>query len=216
MRTMHILTATAIATLVVGSSPARAATTPPSLEEAQRIVAQAVTGRAVTTLFCSSMKMNQASMPVVDYFRTIGIGVPTTDGQQFNLTRAGQIYVGKVQSDWERQRKAVDPQQAGWAKMSSAPSDCARLPLGLYTVGAVSNIRAGDSDQTALVDYVFTIVPTSLGDVLAKHNADPMVDADPLVGVPARPVFLSYYLDRAKPLSSQAKLTFDGTWHLAP
>ena len=37
MRTMHILTATAIVTLVAGASPASAATTPPTAEEAQRM-----------------------------------------------------------------------------------------------------------------------------------------------------------------------------------
>jgi hypothetical protein len=216
MKAMHVFAPAALVAVLLGSGPALAATTPPTADEAQKIVAQAVTGRAVTTLFCTAMKMNQASKPVVDYFRTIGFGVLTMDGQEFNLTRNGRILIGKVQSDWERQRKATDPQQESWVKMSSAPGGCTRLPLGLYTVGAVSNIRPGDSDQTALVDYAFTVVPTSLGDVLVKHNSDPMVDADTLVGIPERPVFLSYLLDRAKPLTAQAKLVFDGTWKLAP
>ena len=216
MKAMHLFAPAAMVAVLLGSGPALAATTPPTAEEAQRIVAQAVTSRAVTTLLCTSTKLDQASKPVVDYLRTIGFGLFTTDGQEFNLTRNGRILVGKLQNDWERQRKIVDPQQDAWVKMSSAPSGCTRLPLGLYTVGAVSNIRAGDSDQAALVDYAFTVVPTSLGDVLAKHNSDPMVDADPLVGVPERPVFFSYLLDRAKPLTAQARLIFDGTWKLAP
>ena len=214
MRTMHALRAAAIGALVLGSSPAIAATTLPSPEEAQKVIAQAVNARAVTTLLCSSMKLNGSSGPVVDYLQKIQFGVITTDRQEFILRRNGRILVDKATNDWEHDRKVVDPQPGAFAKLSAAPNGCTRLPLGLYTVGAVSNIRAGDADQTALADYTFSITATSFGDTLFKQKFDPLVDADPLVAIPARAAFLSFYFDRPKPLMAEAKLVFDGTWHV--
>lgn len=216
MRMLHAVRAAAIGALVLGANTAFAATTLPNAEEAQRVIAQAVNARAVTTVLCPSMKANSlaGSGPVVDYLQKIQFGIVTMDGQEFNLRRNGRITVAKATDDWERARKAVDPQPAAFAKLSAAPRDCTRLPLGLYTVGTVSNIRAGDADQTALADYTFTISPTSLGDTLIKQKYDPKVDADPLVAVPARAAFLSFYFDRPQPLTAVAKLVFDGTWHV--
>lgn len=216
MRIVHAVRAAAIGALVFGSNPALAATTLPSADEAQRVIAQAVNARAVTTLLCPSMKSNSSSGsgPVVDYLQKSQFGLVTIDGQEFNLRRTGRMVVAKATDDWERARKAVDPQPGAFAKLSAAPRDCTRLPLGLYTVGTVSNIRAGDADQTALADYTFTISPTSLGDALIKQKYDPRVDPDALVAVPPRAVFLSYYFDRPQPLTAVAKLVFDGTWHV--
>jgi hypothetical protein len=217
MQSWHALLAGAVVMLALGSGPAGAATTLPTTDEAQKLVAQAVNARAVTMLFCNALKTNPSAMPVVNYFRTIGFGILTIDGQEFNLTRSGRILLSKLQNDWEHDRRMVDPQQTAWAKMSAAPTGCTRVPLGLYSVGPVTNIRPGDSDQSALADYSFTIAPTSFGDVLVKHNSDPFVDADALVGVPERPTYLSFYLDRAKPLTAQAKFVLDGgVWKVAP
>ncbi|HWT06605.1 MAG TPA: hypothetical protein VN224_12665 [Xanthomonadales bacterium] len=218
MRTLHALLLSPVVALVLGGAPAVAATALPTAEEAQKLVTQAVNARAVTTIVCNENKKNGQSKPAVDYLRDIGFGRVTYDVSQFNLMRAGERFVTKLQGDWEHDRTAVDPDKAAWAKMVAAPPGCWRLPLGLYAVNTVSNVRAGDSPTTALADYTFTVAPTSFGDTLVKNKSDTQVDADPLVGVPARPVFLSFYIDNAKkPLAAQAKLAFtDGAWHVVP
>ena len=218
MRTFHALLAAPVVALMLGTTPVVAATALPTAEEAQRLVTQAVNARAVTTMVCNDNKKNVASKPAADYIRNVGMGRVTYDGAQFNLLRAGERFVAKLQSDWEHERTAVDPQKPAWSKMIAAPDGCWRLPLGLYKVNAVSNVRAGDSDQTAIADYTFTVAPTSFGDLLVQNKSDMLVDADSLVAVPARPVFLSFYIDNAKkPLAAQAKLSFaDGNWHVVP
>jgi hypothetical protein len=217
MRTLHALLAGSFVALVLGASPAVASPLP-SADEAQRLVAQAINARAVTTLVCADNKKNVASKGAADYLRTLGMGRLSYDGTQFLVLRAGERLLTKVQGDWERDRTAVDPQKPAWSKMVAAPEGCWRLPLGLYKIQSVSNVRAGDSDQTALADYTFTVVPTSFGDAMLQGKADSLVDADPLVAVPARPVFLSFYSENAtKPLPAQAKLAFvDGSWRVVP
>ena len=218
MRTFHALLAAPVVALMLGTTPVVAATALPTGEEAQRLVTQAVNARAVTAVVCTENKKNAASKTVVDYLRNIGMGRVTYDGTQFNFRRAGDNFVAKLQGEWERDRLAVDPQKTAWTKMVAAPDGCVRLPLGLYKINAVSNVRAGDSDQTAVADYTFTVAPTSFGDSLVQNKSDTLVDADSLVAVPARPVFLSFYIDNAKkPLAAQAKLAFaDGSWHVVP
>jgi len=218
MRMLHALLAAPVVALVLGMAPATAATALPTAEEAQRLVTQAVTARAVTTTICNENKKNAQSKPAADYVRDIGFGRVTYDVSIFNFTRAGERFVTKLQGDWEHDRTAVDPDKAAWTKLVAAPSGCWRLPLGLYTVNSVSNVRAGDADNTAVADYTFTVAPTSFGDTLLKNKSDTQVDADPLVGVPSRPVFLSFYADNAKkPLPAQAKFAFaDGSWRVVP
>ncbi len=218
MRTFHALLATPVVALMLATTPAVAATTLPTGEEAQRLVTQAVNARAVTTVVCNDNKKNAASKPAADYIRNIGFGRLSYDGNEFRFLRAGERFVAKLQSDWERDRTAVDPQKPAWSKMVAAPDGCWRLPLGLYKVAAVSNVRAGDTVQTALADYTFTVAPTSFGDLLVQNKSDTLVEADSLVAVPARPVFLSFYIDNAKkPLAAQAKFAFtDGSWHVVP
>ena len=218
MRTLHALLLASVVALAPGTSPALAATTLPTAEEAQRLVTQAINARAVTSVVCTDNKKNVVSKQTVDYLRDQGYGRVTYDGTQFNMLRIGERFMSKQQSDWEHDRTAVDPQKQTWAKMVAAPDGCVRLPLGLYTVNSVSNVRAGDSDQTAVADYTFTVVATSFGDSMVKNKADPAVESDALVGVPARPVYLSFYIDNAKkPLAAQAKLAFtDGSWHVVP
>jgi hypothetical protein len=218
MRTLHALLAAPVVALVLGAAPAAAATTLPTAEEAQKLVTQAVNARAVTTIVCTENRKNTQSKPAVDYLRTIGLGRVTTDLTQFNIIPAGETFLGKLQGDWERSRKAADPDKAAWTKLVAAPSGCWRVPLGLYTVNSVSNVRAGDADNTALADYTFTVAPTSFGNTLIGNKSDPQVDTDPLVGVPARPVYLSFYVDNAKkPLAAQAKFALvDGSWHVVP
>jgi hypothetical protein len=218
MRTLHALLAAPVVALVLGAAPAAAATTLPTAEEAQKLVTQAVNARAVTTIVCSENRKNTQSKPAVDYLRTIGLGRVTTDMTQFNLISSGERFLMKLQSDWERNRTAVDPDKTAWTKMVAAPGGCWRVPLGLYTVNSVSNVRAGDADNTALADYTFTVVPTSFGDTLVQNKSDPQIDADPLVAVPARPVYLSFYIDNAKkPLAAQAKFALvDGSWRVVP
>jgi hypothetical protein len=218
MRTLHALLLSPVVALVLGAAPAVAATALPTAEEAQKLVTQAVNARAVTATICSENKKNGGSKAAVDYLRDIGFGRVTTDLSQFILGGAGERFITKLQGDWEHNRTAVDPDKAAWAKTVAAPAGCWRLPLGLYAVSAVSNVRAGDSDNTALADYTFTVAPTSFGETLVKNRSDTQVDADPLVGVPARPVYLSFYIDNAKkPLAAQAKLAFaDGAWHVVP
>ena len=180
---------------------------------------QAINARAVTTVVCNDNKKNVVSKPAVDYIRTaLGWGRVTFDGNQFTWLPVGERGVAKLQSNWEHDRTAVDPNKATFTKMLAAPDGCSRIPLGMYTVNSVSNVRAGDSDQTALADYTFTVVPTAFGDGMVKNSGDTMVESDPLVGVPARPVYLSFYIDNAKkPLATQAKLAFtDGAWHVVP
>ena len=218
MRMLHALLAAPVIALALGTAPAVAATALPTAEEATRLVTQAVNARAVTTTICNENKKNGPSKPAVDYIRDIGFGRVTYDVSIFNFTRAGERMVTKLQGDWEHDRTAVDPDKAAWTKLVSAPSGCWRLPLGLYTVSTVSNVRAGDAENTALADYTFTVAPTSFGDTLVKNKSDTQVDADPLVAVPSRPVFLSFYIDNAKkPLAAQAKLAFTGgSWHVVP
>jgi hypothetical protein len=218
MRTLHALLLAPVVALALGTSPASAATTLPTADEAQRLVTQAINARAVTTVVCNENKKNVVSKQAVDYLRTLGWGRVTYDGNKFDLLRIGERGVAKMQGDWEHDRTAVDPQKANFAKMVAAPDGCWRLPLGLYSVNSVSNVRAGDADQTALADFTFTVAPTSFGDSMIKSNGDTLVEADTLVGVPARPVYLSFYVDNAKkPLSAQAKLAFtDGAWHVVP
>jgi hypothetical protein len=218
MRMLHVLVLAAAATLVLGVSPAVAATTLPTADEAQRLVTQAINARAVSTMVCSENKKNIVSKQAVDYLRTLGWGRLTYDGNQFTLLRIGERGIAKLQGDWEHDRTAVDPQKANFTKMAAAPDGCWRLPLGLYNVNSVSNVRAGDAEGTALADFTFTVVPTSFGDGMVKNNGDTLVEADSLVGVPARPVYISFYIDNAKkPLAAQAKLAFtDGSWHVVP
>jgi hypothetical protein len=206
-----------VVALALGASPAAAATLP-TADEAQRLVTQAIDARAVTTMICNDNKKNVQSRPAADYIRNAGMARLTYDGNQFALLPTGERYIAKLQGDGEHGRTAVDPQKAAWTKMVAAPDGCWRLPLGLYKVNAVSNVRAGDSDQTALADYTFTVTPTSFGDLLVQNKSDTLVDADSLVAVPARPVYLSFYVDNAKkPLAAQAKLAFtDGSWHVVP
>jgi hypothetical protein len=203
--------------LVLSASPAAAATLP-TADEAQRLVTQAINARAVTTLVCADNKKNVTSKGAADYLRTLGMGRLTYDGTQFVVLRAGERLLTKLQGDWERERTAVDPQKPAWSKMVAAPDGCWRLPLGLYKIESVSNVRAGDTDQTALADFTFTVVPTSFGDAMIQGKSDTQVDADPLVGVPTRPVFLSFYADNVKkPLPAQAKLAIvDGSWRVVP
>ena len=217
MRTLHALLAAPALALVLGASPAAAAPLP-TADEAQRLVTQAINARAVTTLICSDNKKNVASKAAADYLRTIGMGRVTYDGTQFVVLRAGERLLTKLQGDWERERTAVDPQKPAWSKMVAAPEGCWRVPLGLYKINSVTNVRTGDSDQTALADYTFTVAPTSFGDLLLQNKSDTLVDPDPLVAVPRNPVFLSFYADNAKkPLAAQAKLAFaDGSWHVVP
>jgi hypothetical protein len=219
MRTFHALLLAPVAALALGASPAVAATALPTADEAQKLVTQAINARAVTTMVCNDNKKNVVSKQAVDYIRTaLGWGRVTYDGNQFTWLPVGERGVAKLQSDWERNRTAVNPDKASFAKMAAAPEGCSRLPLGLYTVNSVSNVRAGDADGTALADMTFTVTPTSFGESLVKGNGDTLVESDPLVGVPARPVYLSFYIDNAKkPLATQAKLAFtDGAWHVVP
>ena len=219
MRTLHALLLAPAVALVLGTSPAVAATTLPTADEAQKLVMQAINARAVTTMVCNDNKKNVVSKQAVDYIRTnLGWGRVTYDGNQFTWLRVGERGVAKLQSDWEHDRTAVNPDKANFAKMAAAPDGCWRLPLGLYTVNSVSNVRAGDTDGTALADFTFTVVPTSFGESMVKGNGDTLVESDALVGVPARPVYLSFYIDNAKkPLAAQAKLAFtDGSWHVVP
>ncbi|HYW52500.1 MAG TPA: hypothetical protein VE826_00950 [Dongiaceae bacterium] len=219
MRTLHALLLVPVVALALGSGPAVAATPLPTADEAQKLVAQAINARAVTTVVCNDNKKNVVSKQAVDYIRsTMGWGRVTFDGSRFEWVRVGELGVAKLQSEWERSRTAVNPDKASFAKMVAAPDGCSRLPLGLYTVNSVSNVRAGDADGTALADMTFTVVPTSFGESLVKGNGDTLVESDPLVGVPARPVYLSFYVDNAKkPLATQAKFAFtDGAWHVVP
>jgi hypothetical protein len=218
MRTLHALLLAPVVALALGTSPAPAATTLPTADEAQRLVAQAINARAVSTMVCTENKKNIVSKQAVDYLRNIGWGRLTYDGSLFNWVPLGERGIAKLRGDWEHDRTAVDPQKGNFAKMLAAPDGCSRLPLGLYTVNSVTNVRAGDTDQTALADFTFTVVPTSFGESMVKNNGDTLVEADPLVGVPARPVYLSFYIDNAKkPLPAQAKLAFvDGSWRVVP
>ena len=219
MRTLHALLLAPVVALAIGTSPAPAATTLPTADEAQKLVTQAINARAVTTVVCNDNKKNIVSKQAVDYIRTnLGWGVVTYDGNRFNWLPVGERGVAKLQGNWEHDRTAVDPDKANFTKMVSAPDGCWRIPLGLYTVNSVSNVRAGDTDQAALADFTFTVVPTSFGESMVKGNGDTLVEADTLVGVPARPVYLSFYIDNAKkPLAAQAKLAFtNGAWHVVP
>jgi hypothetical protein len=219
MRTLHALLVVPFIALVLNASSAVAATTLPTGDEAQKLLTQAINARAVTTVVCNDNKKNVVSKQAVDYIRsTLGWGRLTYDGNSFNWLGAGERGVAKLQGDWEHDRTRVDPNKANFAKMVAAPDGCWRLPLGLYTVNSVSNVRAGDTDQTALADFTFTVVPTSFGESMVKSNGDALVAADTLVGVPARPVYLSFYIDNAKkPLAAQAKLAFvDGSWRVVP
>ena|ERR1700676_5342402 len=216
MRTLHALLLVPVVALALGTSPAVAATLP-TADEAQRLVTQAINARAVSTVVCNDNKKNVISKQAVDYIRTtLGWGRVTFDGNRFDWLRVGELGVAKLQRDWEHDRTAADPDKPSFAKMVAAPDGCSRLPLGLYTVNSVSNVRAGDTDQTALADFTFTVVPTSFGESMVKSNGDTLVESDALVGVPARPVYLSFYVDNAKkPLSAQAKLAFvDGSWRV--
>ncbi len=219
MRTIHaLLTAPALA-LALGASPAGAATLP-TADEAQKIVSQAVNARAATTVVCSANKQNILSKALVDRLRDLAYGRVTYDVTQFYFSRAGERWVAKEQGDWEKARLAVDPDKAAFAKLSSASDGCWRIPLAFYTVGTVSNVRAGEDAQSALADYTFTVAPSVFADGMLKidKHADPMVTADSLVNVPARPVFLSYFVDNLnKPFTAQAKLKLDGgVWHVVP
>jgi hypothetical protein len=219
MRTLHALLLAPALALGLGTSPAVAATTLPTADEAQRLVTQAINARAVTTVVCNDNKKNIMSKQAVDYIRSnLGWGRVTYDGNQFNWLRVGERGVAKLQGDWEHDRAAFDPDKTNFAKMVAAPEGCWRLPLGLYTVNTVSNVRAGDADGTALADITFTVAPTSFGESMVKGSGDTLVESDPLIGVPARPVYLSFYIDNAKkPLSAQAKLAFtNGSWHVVP
>jgi hypothetical protein len=218
MRTLHgLLLASAVA-LVLGASPAVAATALPTADEAQKLITQTINARAVSTLVCNDNKKNVVSKQAVDYLRNIGWGRLTYDGNKFDLVGLGIRGIAKIQGDWEHDRIAVDAQKGDWAKLIAAPEGCSRLPLGLYAVKSVSNVRAGDADGTAVADFTFNVVATSFGETMVKNNADTMVEADPLVGVPARPVYLSFYIEHAKqPLPAKAKLAFaDGSWHVVP
>ena len=217
MRTLHALLLAPVVALALGTSPAPAATTLPTVDEAQKLVTQAINARAVSTVVCNENKKNVVSKQAVDYIRTtLGWGRVTYDGNQFNWLRIGERGVAKLQGDWEHDRTAVNPDKASFAKMAAAPEGCWRLPLGLYTVNSVSNVRAGDTDGTALADFTFTVAPTSFGEAMVKSSGDTLVESDALVGVPARPVYMSFYVDNAKkPLSAQAKLAFvDGSWRV--
>jgi hypothetical protein len=219
MRTLHALLLAPAVALALGTSPAVAATTLPTADEAQKLLTQAIGARAVTTTVCNDNKKNVVSKQAVDYIRTnLGWGRVTYDGNQFTWLPVGERGVAKLRNDWEHDRTAVNPDKANFAKMAAAPDGCSRLPLGLYTVNSVSNVRAGDTDGTALADFTFTVVPTSFGESMVKGNGDTLVESDALVGVPARPVYLSFYIDNAKkPLAAQAKLAFtDGAWHVVP
>ena len=218
MRTLHALLLAPAVALALGTSPAVAATTLPTADEAQKLVAQTINARAVSTLVCNDNKKNVMSKQAVDYLRNIGWGRLTYDGSKFDLVGLGIRGVAKVQGDWEHDRIAVEPQKSDWAKLIAAPEGCSRLPLGLYVVKSVNNVRAGDADGTAIADFTFNVVATSFGEAMVKNNADTLVAADPLVGVPARPVYLSFYIDNAKkPLPAQAKLAFTGgSWQVVP
>jgi|GEM_PF-3177506 len=219
MRTFHALLLAPVVVLALATIPAAGATTLPTADEAQKLVTQAINARAVSTVVCNDNKKNVVSKEAVDYIRTsLGWGRVTFDGNHFDWLPVGERGIAKLQGDWEHDRTAVDPNKANFTKMVAAPKDCSRIPLGLYTVNSVSNVRAGDTDQTALADFTFTVVPTTFGEGMVKNKGDTLVEADPLVGVPVRPVYLSFYVDNAKkPLAAQAKLAFtDGSWHVVP
>lgn len=221
MRVLHAMLLAPAVALALAASPAFAAAPLPTADEAQKLVAQAVNGRAVSTLVCTANKQNVESKSLIDYMRDLGFGRVTQDLTIFNLVSSGERFVSKEHDDWEKARLAVDPDKAAFAKMSAAPDGCHRIPLGMYTVATVSNVRAGDGgDQTAVADYTFTVAPTSFAGSMLKNNskADPMVQSDALVAVPARPVFLSFYVDNAKkPFAAKANLAFsNGAWHVVP